>query len=49
VKKDPDSDVALGVLEDVQMDRSMTWCNRMVICRKQNGDPSRTVDLQKLN
>ena len=27
----------------------MTWSHRMVICRKHNGDPRRTVDMHKLN
>ena len=49
VKKDLDRDVALGVLEKVPENTPMTWCHRMVICRKHNGDPRRTVDMQKLN
>ena len=49
VKKDLDRDVALGVLEVVPENTPMTWCHRMVICRKHNGDPRRTVDMQKLN
>ena len=39
----------LGVLEVVQENTPMTWCHRMVISRKHNGDPRRTVDMQKLN
>ena len=49
VKQDLDRDVALGVLEVVPENTPMTWCHRMVICRKHNGDPRRTVDMQKLN
>ena len=49
VKQDLDQDMALGVLEVVQENTPMTWCHRMVICRKHNGDPRRTVDMQKLN
>ena len=49
VKQDLDRDVALGVLEPVPDNTPMTWCHRMVICRKHNGDPRRTVDMQKLN
>ena len=49
VKQDLDRDVALGVLEEVPENVPMTWCHRMVICRKHNGDPRRTVDMQKLN
>ena len=49
VKQDLDRDVALGVLEKVPENTPMTWCHRMVVCRKHNGDPRRTVDMQKLN
>jgi hypothetical protein len=41
--------MALGVLEPVPVNTPMTWYHRMVICRKHNGDPRRTVDMQKLN
>ena len=49
VKADLDRDVALGVLEEVGPNEPVTWCHRMVVCRKHNGDPRRTVDLQDLN
>ena len=49
VKADLDRDVALGVLEMVPENTPITWCHRMVVCRKHNGDPRRTVDMQKLN
>ena len=49
VKQDLDRDVALGVLEVVQENTPMKWCHRMVICRKHDGDPRRTVDMHKLN
>ena len=49
VKQDLDRNVALGVLEPVPDSTPMVWCHRMVICRKHNGDPRRTVDMQKLN
>jgi hypothetical protein len=42
-------DVRLGVLEEVAEIVDITWCHRMVVCRKHNGDPRRTVDLQPLN
>ena len=45
VKADLDRDVALNVLEKVGPNEPITWCHRMVICRKHNGDPRRTVDL----
>ena len=49
VKEDLDRDVALGVLEKVPPNSPVTWCHRMVLARKHNGDPRRTVDLQPLN
>ena len=49
VEADIKRDVALGVLEEVPENTGMTWCHRMVICRKHNGDPRRTIDLQPLN
>ena len=49
VEQDIRRDVALGVLEEVPEKTPVTWCHRMVVCRKHNGDPRRTVDLQKLN
>ena len=49
VKQDLDREVALGVLEVVQENTPMTWCHRMVICRKHNGDPRHTMDMQMLN
>ena len=52
VKADLDRDVALGVLKKVEPGEFTgveDWCHRMVIGRKHNGDPRRTVDLQPLN
>ena len=49
VKSDLERDVELGVLERVNENTPVTWCHRMVVCRKRNGDPRRTVDLQPLN
>ena len=49
VKADLERDVALGVLERVAPNTPVTWCHRMVLARKHNGDPRRTVDLQPLN
>ena len=42
-------DDELGVLERVTENTPVTWCHRMVVCRKHNGDPRMTVDLKKLN
>ncbi|CAB4041678.1 Hypothetical predicted protein, partial [Paramuricea clavata] len=49
VKAGLDRDVALGVLEPVPIGEPVTWCHRMVVCAKKNGQPRRTVDLQALN
>ena len=42
-------DEALGVIERVPYGDPVTWCHRMVITRKHNGSPRRTVDLSPLN
>ena len=44
-----EKDVVLGVLEKVPPNTPYTWCHRLVITRKRNGDPRRTVDLKTLN
>ena len=49
VKAHLDRDVCLGVIEPVPVGEPVTWCHRMVICKKKNGKPRRTVDLQALN
>ena len=49
VKAGLDQDVQLGVIEPVPVGDHVTWCHRMVICAKKNGNPRRTVDLQPLN
>ena len=42
-------DEALGVIERVPYGTPVTWCHRMVLSRKQDGSPRRTVDLSRLN
>ena len=42
-------DEALGVVERVPYGEPVTWCHRMVVTRKANGTPRRTVDLSPLN
>ena len=42
-------DEALGILERVPYGEPVTWCHRMVITRKHDGSPRRTVDLSPLN
>ncbi|CAB4033724.1 Transposon Ty3-I Gag-Pol poly [Paramuricea clavata] len=49
VKAGLERDVALGVLEPVPIGEPVTWCHRMVVCAKKNGQPRRTVDFQALN
>ena len=49
VKKQLEEDVALGVIEPVPIGEKPTWCHRMVLARKPNGSPRRTVDLSPLN
>ena len=49
VKKDLLRDVELGVIEPVPHGEPTKWCFRMVISRKHDGGPRRTVDLSPLN
>ena len=49
VKADLDRDVRLGIIEKVPQGEVSEWCSRMVITRKANGKPRRTIDFQELN
>ena len=49
VERDLQRDVALGVLERVPHGEPTNWCFRMVVTRKDDGSPRRTVDLSPLN
>ena len=49
VKAELDWDVALGVLERVPYGEATDWCTRMVVTRKHDGGPRRTIDLSPLN
>ena len=42
-------DEALGVIEKVPYGDEGEWCHRMVVTRKHDGSPRRTVDLSPLN
>ena len=42
-------DEALGVIERVPYGEPVTWYHRMIITRKHDGSPCRTVDLSPLN
>ena len=49
VKADLDRDVALGVLEKVEVNTPVTWVSHMVLAAKHDGTARRTIDLQPLN
>ena len=49
VREDLLRDEALGILEKVPHGDPTTWCHRMVITRKHDGAPRRTIDLSPLN
>ena len=49
VKEGLNADIALGVIEQVPQGVPTTWCSRMVVAQKKDGQPRRTIDLQKLN
>lgn len=42
-------DEAMGILEKVPYGQPVTWCHRLVVTRKHDGSPRRTVDLSPLN
>ena len=42
-------DESLGVIERVPYGKPVIWCHRMVVTRKHDGSPHRTVDLFPLN
>lgn len=49
VKAGLDRDVCIGTVEPVPQGTPTTWCHRMVIVSKANGEPRRAIDLQPLN
>ena len=49
VKEQLDRDVEMGILELVPPDEPTVWQHRMVVVKKHNGTPRRTVDMKKLN
>ncbi len=49
VKKQLDDDVTMGILEKVPHGEPSRCCHRMVVTRKANGEPLRTVDMSSLN
>ena len=49
VEQDLNHDVDMGVLERVPYGEPTNWCFRMVLDRKEDGTPRRTVDLSPMN
>lgn len=49
VRDDLFRDESLGVIERVPYGEPSQWCHRMVVTRKHDGSPRRTVDLSPLN
>ncbi len=49
IKKQIDEDVALGVIEPVPHGDTSKYCHRMVVTRKADGTPRRTIDMSSLN
>ena len=49
VKRGLDRDCELGVLEKVPVNDPVSWCHRMLITPKPNGEPRRVVDFTALN
>ena len=49
VKQGLDRDVKLGIIEPVPQGSISQHCSRMVVAPKKEGEPRRTVDLQKVN
>ena len=49
VHKDLLRDETLGVIERVPYGEPVTWCYHMVVTRKHDGSPCKTVDLSPLN
>ncbi len=49
VKAAIDRDVEAGILVKVPLNEPTEWCSRMIVVKKKDGRPRRTVDFQKLN
>ena len=49
VKDDIERDIRLGVLERVPANTPVTWCSRMHVVSKKNGNPRHVVDLRPVN
>ena len=49
VKRGLDRDLALGVIEKVGVNVPVSWCSRMLITPKTNGQPRRVIDFTPVN
>ena len=49
VRQELEQDIKLGVLERVPSNTPTTWCSRMHVVSKKNGNPRRVVDLRAVN
>ena len=49
VKKALDRDVARGIIQPVPIGTPTEWCSPMVVVRKPDGSPRRTIDFRHLN
>ena len=49
VRDDIERDIRLGVLERVPQNTPVTWCSRMHVVAKKNGEPRRVVDMRHVN
>ena len=49
VEEDLERDIALGVLERVPLGEPTKWCFKMLIQRKEDGSPRRTIDISPMN
>ena len=49
IKKGLDEDVEKGIIKPVDINNPVEWCSPMVVTKKKDGSPRRTIDLQKLN
>ena len=49
VEDELERDVALGVIERVPHGEPTVWCSRMVVSRRSDGGPRRTVDTSHMN